>query len=53
MERDESNESTEFSEETSKKRPLRPEDKKAATEMDDSTDTDDILDYEKDKDVGA
>ncbi len=53
MEREEPNKSIEFSEETSKKKPLRPEDKKAATEMDDSTDKDDILDYERDKDVGA
>ncbi len=51
MDQEESNYSTEFSEETSKKKPLRP--KVPAKEMDDSTEKDDILDYERDKDVGA
>ncbi|MGZ4907993.1 MAG: hypothetical protein ACXV5F_04975 [Halobacteriota archaeon] len=51
MKQEESNDSTKFSEETSKKKPLRP--KASAKEMNDSTEKDDILDYERDKDVGA
>ncbi|MGZ4904389.1 MAG: hypothetical protein ACXVIG_05685 [Halobacteriota archaeon] len=51
MDQEESNDSTEFSDETSKKKPLRP--KVSAKEMNDSTETDDLLEYERDKDVGA
>ncbi len=55
MEKEESNESTKFTEETSEKKPARREDKKSAIrEMDEqSTETDNLLDYERDKDVGA
>ncbi|MGZ4911375.1 MAG: hypothetical protein ACXV76_12015 [Halobacteriota archaeon] len=51
MDKEESKYSTEYSEKTSKKKPSSP--KVPATEMDGSTEENDILNYERDKDVGA
>ncbi len=54
MEREESNESTKFTDETSKEKPTRREDKGASIKKDEqSSEMDDLLDYERDKDVGA
>ncbi len=55
MDEEESNESIEFAEATSKTKPApRKSDKELIKEMnEESTDTDDLLDYDKEKGVGA
>ena len=55
MDQEESNESTEFTKETSEKKPAPRKDDKALIEElnEEATEMDDLLDYDEDKDVGA
>ncbi len=55
MDKEESNESTEFTEGTSEKKPAPRKDNKTVIEEmnEEATEMDDLLDYDEDKDVGA